>query len=365
MNPFTLHYDPEYFCDRKSELSQLTENIFNGRNTLIHSPRRLGKSALIKRLFYDMEKRKNYETIFLDLFATIDMEDFIRAFAEKLLFKYHRKNFIEGVKTLLKGLSPNISFSPDGTPSIGLSVNETQQESTLMELFQYLESRKNKVVVAFDEFQEVAVYPEKAEAMFRTYIQELSNIQFIFSGSSNHLLEQMFFSAKRPFYQSVEIMALHKIDRSIYAGFIKNNFEHFNKKISDEAVSHLLDFSDVYTYYTQVVCNHAFSKTDTELTLNDAVRITTSTIENRKVDYQNLLRLLTGNQRKVAIAIAREETVEKPLAIDFIMKNRLPSISSVSQALKALVNKEIVYQTDEGYIIYDVFFKRFLQMYYR
>ena len=364
MNPFTLYYDPEYFCDRKTELKQLTEDIQNSRNVLLHSPRRLGKSALIKHFFYSLEKEKKYDTLFVDLFATSNMEDFIKMFAEKLLLKYHQKNFLNGVKTLLKGINPNITFSPDGMPKLGLNINEVQQESTLKELFHFLEHRKKPVVVAFDEFQEVAGYPGKAEALLRTYIQSLSNIRFIFSGSSNHLLQQMFFSARRPFYQSSEVLVLDKINRNTYAKFIKNNFEKFHRKVSDEAISYLLDFSDVYTYYTQSVCNQVFSKAQKKLMYDDVVKITTALIESRKADYQSLLRLLTENQKRLMIAIAKENIIEKPASIDFIIKHKLPSASSVSQALKSLVEKEILYRTNQGYTVYDIFLKRFMQMYY-
>ncbi len=364
MNPFTLQYSHDYFCDRTKEISVLRENIENGRNTLVHSPRRLGKSAMIKYLFYGLGEQKQTETLFIDLFATTDMEGLIRVFAENILLKYHRKNFITGVKTLLKGISPNISFSPDGTPSLGLSINESQQETTLHELFCYLESRKKPIVIAFDEFQEVANYPEKAEAILRTHIQNLKNVRFIFSGSSNHLLREMFFGAKRPFYQSAELMMLDKIDREMYASFIKENFNKFGKKAEDDSITYLLDFSDVYTYYTQSVCNQAFSKTDRCLTRHDAVEICSQTIENRKDDYQSLLRLFTENQRKVIIAVAKEEIVAKPAAIGFIIKHKLPSASSVVQAVKSMEEKEVLYRNQEGVTIYDVFLKRFLQRYY-
>jgi AAA+ ATPase superfamily predicted ATPase len=364
MNPFTLNYNPDYFCDRELEQETLYKNLLNGRNTLIHSPRRLGKSALIKHLFNSLEKQNQAETIFIDLFATQNMEGLIRVFAEKLLAKYYMKNLLAGIKQMLKGISPNLSFSPDGTPSLSLSINETQQGSTLMELFQYLEKRKKKVIVALDEFQVISSYPEKAEAFLRTYIQSLNNVQFIFSGSSNHLLQEMFFSAKRPFYQSVEVVILDKINRDVYRSFIETQFNLFNKKVSEDAVNHLLDFTDTYTYYTQAICNQAFAKTTDELTIEDAIQVTELYIETRKEDYQNLLRLLPENQKKVAVAIAKEELVSKPSSIDFIIKNKLPSVSSTLLALKALKSKEIIYRTNEGYIIYDVFFKRFLQKYF-
>ena len=94
MNPFTLYYHTDYFCDRRDEIVRLKENLINGRNTLIHSPRRLGKSALIRHLFYHIEQKKEYETIYIDLFATKNTEDLIRNLAESILEKYHWMNFI-------------------------------------------------------------------------------------------------------------------------------------------------------------------------------------------------------------------------------------------------------------------------------
>ncbi|MCX6233180.1 MAG: ATP-binding protein [Bacteroidetes bacterium] len=365
MNPFTLNYQPKYFCDRVSETRQLHEYAINELNTLLHSPRRLGKSALIRHLFHQYEQSDTFETIFVDLFATRDMEGLIRSFAEKLLDKYHKKNLLSGIKILLKGLSPTLTFSREGSPKLGLSINESQQETTLHDLLMYLEKLKKKVIVAFDEFQEIASYPEKAEAILRTHMQELNNVHFIFSGSSNHLLKDMFFSAKRPFYQSTEVIVLDKINRNIYADHISALFSQFNKKIDTEAVNHLLDFSEVYTYYTQVICNQAFYKTDDVLDLEQAMLITESYLENRKSDFHSLFNLLPENQKRVAIAIANKGTVSSPTGIDFLLYYKLPSVSSTLQAVNTLINKEILYRTPDGYVIYDVFFRRFLEMYYR
>ncbi len=292
MNPFTLNYNSKYFCDRESELKQLNENVINGRNTLLHSPRRLGKSAVIRHFFHDLERKGQVETLFVDLFATQRMDGLIKLFAEKILEKYHSKNFLVGITKLLKGISATLSFSQDGTPSLSLNIQENQHETTLHELFTYLEKRKKKVVVAFDEFQEVANYPQKAEAILRTRIQKLNNIQFIFSGSSNHLLKEMFYSAKRPFYQSSEVIVLEKINREKYADFINHFFVLGNKIIKEPAINYLLDFTDVYTYYTQAICNQAYYKSEDKLTIEMAIEISRSYIENRKYDYQSLLSLL-------------------------------------------------------------------------
>ncbi len=364
MNPFTVIYKRGFFCDRYAETEQLEANIDNGLNTFIHSPRRMGKTALIFHLFDELETKKQHDWLFIDLFATHNMEGLIRLLAEKVLEKYHSRNFYKGITSLLQGISPTLSISADGSPSLSLNLEETQHETTLNQLFAYLEKRKKKVVIAFDEFQEVATYPEKAEAILRTYIQKLKNVQFIFSGSSNHLLHEMFFSAKRPFYQSCEVLVLDKINRETYAAFISEMFSKYKKQIDEDAVDYILDYTDTYTYYTQVICNQLFYKTKQRLTKVQAFEIVNLYIENRKADYQALLNLLPDNQKKMAIAIACEEIVSSPTSVELLMKYKLPSASSTLLATNTLNKKEIIYRRSEGYVIYDVFFKRFLQKYY-
>lgn len=363
-NPFSLTYNPEYFCDRAEETIRLKDNIINDLNTLLHSPRRLGKTSLIFHLFEELEKSKKYDTIYIDLFASGKLEDLIRILSTKILEKYYRKNFIQGVSSLLKGINPTITFSNEGNYELSLNINEKQQESTLDKLFKYLEKRNNHVIIAFDEFQEVANYPEKTEALLRSYIQGLKNINFIFSGSSSHLLQGMFFTAKKPFYQSAEVLVLNKIQRKEYYQFILNTFSKNLKTITPEAVDYILDFTDGYTYYTQIICNQCYYRTEKELNVEKAGQIISDYLDNRKVDYQSILNLLPDNQKRLAIAIAKKKVVKQPTSIDFIMKYKLPSASSTFQAVRVLEEKEIIYKSDEGFLVYDVFFGRFLEKYY-
>lgn len=363
MNPFTTFYTSEYFCDREDEINQLANNLTNGLNTLVHSPRRLGKSAMIKHLFFKLEQKKEIETIYVDLFATNNSQDLIRKLAESILEKYHSKNILSGIKKLLKGITASLSFSEAGTPTLSLSLSEGQIDSSLGTLLEYLEKRNKQVVVAFDEFQEIANYPEKAEALLRTQIQKLSNVRFIYSGSSNHILQNMFYSAKRPFYQSSEVLILDKINPEKYFQFIISGFEDYNKMIEPEAINHIMEFTDGYTYYTQVICNQAFFKTEKTFSYKDSIELTAAYIENSKVDYMGLYSLLAENHKKIAVAVAKEGLVQKPTAIEFLMKYKLPSISSTRQAINALADKEILYRDPQGFRVYDVFFKRFLERY--
>ena len=364
MNPFTLKYNSDFFCDRENEIQYLKDNITNGRDTLIHSPRRLGKSALIHHLFHLLEKEDTYETLFIDLFATNNLEGLIKSLGESILNKYHKKNLLTGIKKLFKGLHASLSLSADGSPQLGLSITESQINPGLDQLLQYLENRKKIVIVALDEFQQVATYPENAEAILRTIIQQLNNVYFIYSGSSNHILQNMFYSAKQPFYQSSESLVLDKIDSDKYTKFINWCFESNNKTITIEAINHFLDFTQSYTYYTQVICNQAFYKCDSTMNFDQAVQITNNYIETRKLDYLNIYNLLSENQKKVIAAIAKEGIVSKPSSVKFMIKHKLPSSSSTLQALGALDTKELIYKTIKGYRVYDVFFNRFLERYF-
>ncbi|MDD2632286.1 MAG: ATP-binding protein [Bacteroidales bacterium] len=354
-NPFSLNYTPDHFCDREKELNQLQTNFFNGLNTVIHSPRRLGKSAVIKHLFHQLENERLVETIYVDLYASQNMQDLIQMLAEIVLKKFHQKNFIAGLQQILKGLSPTVSFDRNGTPSFILQINAQQYQTSLEQIFGYLEQKNKKVLVAFDEFQEVATYPDKAEAILRTHIQNLSNVKFIFSGS---------LGAKRPFYQGAEVIVLDKIDREVYKQFIITTFENQKKSITPEAADYLLDFSDVYTYYTQLICNQCFSQTDKLLTVDMAQQIAANYLESRKFDYENIINLMTENQRKLTIALAKEGAVLKPNAMEFLSKHKLSGASSVNQALKVLLEKQIFFQSTEGIKVYDVFFRRYLEQYF-
>ena len=130
----------------------------------------------------------------------------------------------------------------------------------------------------------------------------------------------LYYSAKRPFYQSSEVIVLDKINRIKYAEFIKSLFEKGKKKIEKKAIDHLLDFSDVYTYYTQAICNQSYYQTKGNLTEKMVMDITKTYIQNRKADYQSLFSLLPKNQKKLVIAIALKGIVSEPSSINFIMR---------------------------------------------
>jgi len=197
-NPFHLkgYHGAKLFCDREKETNLLIENAKNGVNTTLLSTRRMGKTGLIHHVFNSLGKEKKWVCIYVDIYATQSLAELTNQVASAILKTFPQNNSI-GKKfiNLIKGFSPVISYDHlTGTPEIAFSYSQANQyEYSLKGLFDFLEQQNKQVIIALDEFQQIANYPEKStEALLRTVIQSLKNTVFIFSGSHKHMLMEMF-----------------------------------------------------------------------------------------------------------------------------------------------------------------------------
>ena len=218
----------------------------------------------------------------------------------------------------------------------------------------------------FDEFQQIGNYPEKnMEAMLRSVIQEYPVIPYIFSGSSKHMLENMFMSAGRPFYQSSELMYLDRINENDYNLFIRENFNRGGRSIDETSVKKVFEWTRLHTYYVQYVCNLLYEKGGKitgEIEVNHVFHQIITDFEPQYINYRNLL---SAHQFRLLKAIATEDGVTQPTSGSFITKNDLTSPSSVSTSLKALAGKEMIVFDLSKWNVYDVFFSRWLEYHYK
>ena len=189
-NPFLItgYESPRYFCDRENETKDLIETLRNGRNISLTSPRRMGKSALIKHTYYQLRQQEpGITTIYIDLYPTESLADFTKAFASAVLGQLDSNpvKVLKKAATLFKGLRPYYSADAvTGQPKIGLDFVAGSEVHTLEQVFSYLKSSGKTCHIAFDEFQQIRYYPEQnIEALLRSHIQDLHNVHFIFSGS--------------------------------------------------------------------------------------------------------------------------------------------------------------------------------------
>jgi hypothetical protein len=203
------------------------------------------------------------------------------------------------------------------------------------------------------------------EALLRSYIQPLRNVQFIFCGSKKHLMTEMFTDARSPFYESTRCLYLEKIDRDVYAEFIIRMFEKGKKIITSDALDFILNWTKLHTFYTQSLCNHLFIKGGRNIGKEDAFLSASQILKENEQTFIQWRDLLTSNQWNYLKAVAKEQSVEKPFATQFIQKYNIGTSANSQRLLEALIDKELILadSTLKGvsYSVYNVFLSRWLE----
>ncbi|MDR0657610.1 MAG: ATP-binding protein [Mediterranea sp.] len=361
-NPFLVYgyVSPRYFCDREEECKKMLSALDNERNVTLIAPRRIGKTGLIKNVFYLMQQQKaEVACFYMDIFATRDLPSFVRLLAGTVLGQLETlsETVLHKLTAFFRSCRPVIRVDElTGAPVVSLDVVQDKSEQTLKEIFDYMAASGKRCYLAIDEFQQIASYPEKGtEALLRSHIQFLPNVRFVFAGSSQHLMEEMFTSAKRPFYQSTQLMALREIGEEPYYRFAFTFFEAGGLCFAKEVFSWMYKRFEGYTWYVQTLLNRLYEQREPVTGVRQVETVLVRLLEENTPVYQNLIALLTDNQLALMRAIAREGVVAYPNSGEFVKRYGLKTPSSVNVALKSLQEKELIYKSAGGYRIYDRF----------
>ena len=360
-NPFLIagYYSPEYFCDRQKETAAVKDALHNGRNVTLIAPRRMGKTGLIKNVFYRLrEQEPQTVTLYMDIYPTQNLGDFVKLFASTVLGTLDSapQKAMNRVGKFIRSIRPAFTFDElTGQPKVTVDIAPANEETTLKELFEYLGSSEKRCYIAIDEFQQINDYPEKGvEALLRSHIQFLPNVSFIFAGSKQHIMQEMFLSAKRPFYQSTQILSVDRIDMDEYYAFAYSFFQRDGKEFDRQVFSGMYDRFGGHTWYIQALLNRLYGydeKPDPDLVRWAVARI----VDESTYTYETILANYSAGNIRLLKAIAKEGCVREINSGDFLAKYKLKAASSVNSFLKKLVDKELVYKTPEGYIVYDRF----------
>lgn len=370
-NPFILepYRSKELFCDREKETEEILRHITNGRNITLISPRRLGKTGLIFRVFEEIRaKALPFETIYVDISDTLSLEDFIMAISEAIALRLKKQQKISAFFRSLKNVRPMLGWDPlSGSPQVSFSFSDdNQKQNTLKDVLDYLENAPQKILLAIDEFQQIREYDGiNMEAVLRKHIQHLHNVRFIYCGSKKHTMTDMFTNAKKPFYESTSFCYLAKLPVPVYAAFIKSLFVSAGKAIDDDSIDYILQWTKVHTYYTQRLCNEVFSLSgdtiDRDL-INKAIQ---AILDAEKERFREIRRLITRSQWKMLKAIASEGEVSQITSSSFLSRHGISSGPTALRNIKALTDKELVLATnrEDGtyYSVYNVFLSRYLE----
>ena len=264
-NPFLISgYDsPEYFCDREKETATILSALNNGRNITLVSPRRMGKTGLIKHVFYQLNHTSpDVVALYMDIYPTQSLGDFVRLFASTVLGQLDSvpQKALARVTQFIKSCRPVFTFDEiSGMPKASIDISPADEEPTLKEIFEYLRSSDKRCYIAIDEFQQITEHSEKnIEALLRSYMQFLPNVNFIFAGSRQHVMQEMFLSAKRPFYQSTQILEIGRIDIDNYYDFAARFFGKSEIIFEKSAFEYLYNRFDGHTWYIQSILNRLY-----------------------------------------------------------------------------------------------------------
>ena len=368
-NPFVTngYAGPEYFCDRVQETAVLRELLLNENNVALISPRRLGKTDLIWHVFNAEDIRKSHYCFVVDIYATKNLSDFVNVLGKAVVdeLRPKGKKAWNQFLSVVSSLRSEISFDLNGMPTWSMGLGAiTNPAITLDEIFTYLNNADKPCLVAIDEFQQITRYEDDTiEAVIRTYVQRCTNAHFIFSGSQRHIMNGMFTSPSRPFYQSVTLINLQPLDLEVYTDFCVSKFEEVGKHLDRSVVAYLYERFEAVTSYMHRVLNVLYSRTavgatcDTAM-VDDAIdfilRLSSDT-------YESLFYQMPEKQRMLFLAIAREGKATSLTGGAFVNKHRLISASSVNSALKGLLEKDFITMDKNVYSVYDQFFTLWLR----
>ena len=369
-NPFLTkgYMSPQYFCDREEETEAILSAIQNGRDIVLYGKRKMGKSALIKHVFNQLDKKTM--TTWVDLLPSENFGDFLTLTATAVLNAYEEsdpihKKLWDGVKKL----RPTINYDElSGLPSVSFDFRDpTARINTFSELIRLLSKISKKVVLALGEFQQIQQYPEKnIEEHLRTLLQSLPNVTLIFSGSDQHMLLDMFNQIDRPFYEFGQYLKLGPIDSEKYVDFIEEHFNKHKRQIDRGDIYGFIEWCNHRTMNIQILANRLFSTQKKKISMKDINQMKETILKEKEDIYYTLRRVVSKGQWKVITAFAQEGKVYEPYGKTFMQKYGFSNSSTIRRVVQFCLDRGLLYQSYDGeesfFEIDDVFLRRWVEM---
>ena len=339
------------FCNRKKELSDLLSAMQNSENLFIYSERRLGKTSLVRLALENLPK-KGYVAAYVDLWPTDGESSFAtttaKAIAEATSTSIDR--VLDTAKALFGRLAPSITVDEQGKPQVTFGVSRTSEpDLDLSEVLgapaRIAAQGKRKVVVVFDEFQQILEHgSDRVERRLRSAIQTHQNVSYIFLGSRKHLIQKMFLDKSRPLYRAGGHYPLGLIEEKHWTPFMRERFHKANKRIANEQIHCICRLSQGHPFYTQHLCHALWELCEegaevSEGLIEAALQVL---LERDGYAYTTFWESFSVNQRRFLKGLANEAGVVKPFSSDFTRRYDLRSASNVQRTLDPLLERDVV-----------------------
>lgn len=345
---FGVRVEGDTFTDRKEETNRLKMNFLYGVNTILISPRRMGKTSLVEKVSSVVEC-ESLKIAKIDAFGCRSENDFINAFATAVVRATSTKweEWIENTKTFLSRFIPKISIGQDPISDFSIALEYNKSNTVTEDILQLPETiakqKGIKIVICIDEFQQIADFPDSLtfQKKLRSIWQLQRNVSYCLYGSKKHMMETMFQSQSHPFYRFGDIFYLNKIAESDWVEFICNRFKVTGKEISPELATEICSVTDRYSSYVQQLSWLVWLRTTFRATKEDVEYgidhmldacepLFIQQTESLSSYQMNFLRALTDG---VTTGFTRSE----------ILNNyQLGTAANISRLKKALTEKDLI-----------------------
>lgn len=359
----------DYFCNRKLEQKELLHYAESGNRVLLYSERRQGKTSLIMSVIKKLNK-KDFIPVYVDLWSTFSNLDFIKKLAISLGTAHETSTdkILNNAKKFFAHLLPSVSIDSHGKAQLTLGIksikdNLSEEIERIIDLPQKIAEKKGKkIVLVFDEFQQIASYEDdRIERLLRSQIQFQDKVSYFFLGSRKSLIREMFFNSKRPLYRSSVHYHLNPIPKEEWIQFIRKRFKKIHKTIDKEIIYYICDIAGNHPFYIQYICQTIWSMyypSNEVISINldivsDAIQ---NILDRQGYNYVQLWETFNQNQKKLLIGIVKNKGEISPYTMDFVVEYQLASTSSVQTALAGLFQRDVIDKENDRYIILDRFF---------
>jgi len=369
MNPFSYGTIVKggNFYDRKEECARIVNTLSGGNNVVLYAPRRFGKTSLVFKAIEQFEKA-GYICIYFDFMTVFSLESFVRLYSKALSNKQSNLNkFAQLFSSIVKSIRPVVTFGQNGMPEFSIDFANIKVDETiisqLLDIPELLAGKNKRVIVFFDEFQEVAkLNTINFEALLRSKVQQQQKTNYLFFGSKTHLLKEFFNDKKRAFYNSAMQMAIGSLPQQDTINYLHEKFSLSNICIDEETAKYLISTAADIPHYIQFLASEIWQNIIDSQTVVTKAMIDESAerVLALKTDYYlELYEQRSQSQKQLLKALTIEN--KNIFSAEFIKKNRLPAVSTLQRSIKELINNGIIEKKGDGYFYADPFFRIFVE----
>jgi hypothetical protein len=360
------------FADRRRELAELSRELRDGQHIFLLSPRRFGKTSLIFAVLDNLQRR-GLLAVYVDVFRATTPAQFFELLASAALQAAESKpeRLFRLATELLGRIRPQVGAGPTGRPTLSFdlgsaSKNRLALQEVVLELPERLAvKRKRRLLMVFDEFQEVQRFPGGGlEKALRSHFQTHRHVSYLFAGSKESTLRDMATRERSPFYKFGRIMSLGPIPIEEFAPYLEAHFRRGRLRVSRETLDAILAAADDVPYNVQRLCHELWALRVGEgdrIGEPDIAEAIARIIEQDASHFSAVWDRLSLHQRQVMQAIARSGG-RRIFAAEFLASHRLGSHSSVQTSVRMLLKDQALFRANGEYRFADPFFREWVGM---